>query len=48
LVLIPTPTATVSLEFEPGELVDHTLLGSGTMHRLMVGRRFIQPVELVA
>jgi hypothetical protein len=34
------------LEFEPGQLVDHTLIGSGMMHRLMTGRRHIEPVGL--
>jgi hypothetical protein len=36
------------LEFEPGTLVDHSLIGSGMMHRLMTGRRYIAPVGLEA
>jgi hypothetical protein len=36
------------LDFMPGELVDHTLIGHGNLQRLTVGRRFVQPVELTA
>ncbi len=36
------------LSFEPGALVDSSLVGPGMMSRLMTGRRFIEPVGLSA
>jgi hypothetical protein len=47
-VMLAFRCQTDGLEFQPGELVDSTLIGSGMMHRLMMGRRFIQPVGLEA
>ena len=47
-VLMPFQCQTDGCEFQPGDLIDSTLIGGGMMHRLMTGRRFIQPVELGA
>ena len=37
---------TDGLNFEPGALIDSTLVGPGMMHRLQTGRRLIQPASL--
>ncbi len=34
------------LEFQPGQLIDESLIGSGMRHRLMTGQRHIEPVSL--
>ena len=36
------------LEFQPGELIDSSLVGSGMMARLQVGRRHVEPANLSA
>jgi hypothetical protein len=47
-VIQPFSCLADGLPFEAGALIDGSLIGSGMMHRLMVGRRFIQPVALEA
>ena len=47
-VLQPFQCLTDGLEFQPGQLIDSSLVGSGMAHRLQVGRRFIEPERLSA
>ncbi len=45
-VLQPFRNLVDGLEFQPGQLVDSSLIGSSMMSRLQVGRRHIEPVGL--
>jgi hypothetical protein len=47
-VLLPFGCQTDGLEFTIGQLVDGSLLGPGTMYRLMAGKKYIVPAELAA
>jgi hypothetical protein len=39
---------TDGLEFQPGELLDGSLIGGGIAHRLQAGKRYIEPVGMGA
>ena len=47
-VIAPFRNLVDGCEFSPGQLIDESLVGSGMAHRLMTGRRFIEPVGLSA
>jgi hypothetical protein len=36
------------LKFSPGTLVDASLVGAGSLHRLTLARRYIRPADLLA
>jgi hypothetical protein len=47
-VIAPFRNLVDGCEFQVGQLIDSSLIGSGMMHRLMTGRRFIEPVGLTS
>jgi hypothetical protein len=44
--LAPFDCLVDGLKFAAGDLVDHTVVGHGSLYRLMTGRRFVMPMEL--
>jgi hypothetical protein len=48
LCMAPFDSLTDGLPFQPGMLIDASLVGPGSMHRLTLGRRYIRPVDLLA